>query len=347
MPVRAVSAALITATVVAPGRRPRHGAGDRGRDARPACSSAAAAARRSRPSQRALGIPADGVFGRQTRAAVRAFQAAQRARGRRRDRPDHARRARRRRASRVRRAVTMALQQALGVAADGEYGPITRAAVRSYQAAHGLEVDGVAGPQTLGALGPADRLHARRGRRRLGRRRHACIGAARAQIGKPYEWAGNGPASFDCSGPDASGRSARSGIALPRTTYGQVGMGAPVDRRRTSSRATSSSSTRTARGPSHVGIATSATTVISATSSAGVIEHTITGAVLGRALRRRRAASADPRAASAPARAQRAPVGGEQVELLLERGDAAVEVERRPSGRRTRGSAGERGDRAR
>ena len=34
-------------------------------------------------------------------------------------------------------------------------------------------------------------------------------------------------------------------------------------------------------GPSHVGIATSATTVISATSSAGVIEHTLTGPYWG------------------------------------------------------------------
>jgi hypothetical protein len=46
-----------------------------------------------------------------------------------------------------------ALQQALGVSADGIYGPQTRAAVRSFQRRNGLPVDGVAGPATLRALG--------------------------------------------------------------------------------------------------------------------------------------------------------------------------------------------------
>jgi hypothetical protein len=46
-----------------------------------------------------------------------------------------------------------ALQQKLGVKADGVYGPRTRAAVKRFQRAHGLTVDGVAGPQTLAALG--------------------------------------------------------------------------------------------------------------------------------------------------------------------------------------------------
>ena len=46
-----------------------------------------------------------------------------------------------------------ALQQKLGVSADGVYGPKTRSAVKRFQRAHGLAADGVAGPQTLAALG--------------------------------------------------------------------------------------------------------------------------------------------------------------------------------------------------
>jgi peptidoglycan hydrolase-like protein with peptidoglycan-binding domain len=46
-----------------------------------------------------------------------------------------------------------ALQQKLGVSADGVYGPKTRAAVKRFQRIHGLAADGVAGPQTLAALG--------------------------------------------------------------------------------------------------------------------------------------------------------------------------------------------------
>lgn len=45
------------------------------------------------------------------------------------------------------------LQRALGLTADGIYGPQTRRAVRRYQRAHGLAVDGIAGPATLAALG--------------------------------------------------------------------------------------------------------------------------------------------------------------------------------------------------
>jgi peptidoglycan hydrolase-like protein with peptidoglycan-binding domain len=50
------------------------------------------------------------------------------------------------------------LQEALGVQADGTFGPETDAAVRKAQARHGLAVDGVVGPETWSALGLKSRL---------------------------------------------------------------------------------------------------------------------------------------------------------------------------------------------
>jgi peptidoglycan hydrolase-like protein with peptidoglycan-binding domain len=44
------------------------------------------------------------------------------------------------------------LQQALGIAVDGVYGPQTEEAVRSFQSRHGLAADGIVGPATIGAL---------------------------------------------------------------------------------------------------------------------------------------------------------------------------------------------------
>ncbi len=46
-----------------------------------------------------------------------------------------------------------ALQRALGIAADGDFGVQTAGAVRHFQADRRLVVDGVVGPQTAGALG--------------------------------------------------------------------------------------------------------------------------------------------------------------------------------------------------
>lgn len=48
--------------------------------------------------------------------------------------------------------LVVGLQKALGVNADGIFGPQTEIAVRNYQAAHGLVVDGIVGPQTASKL---------------------------------------------------------------------------------------------------------------------------------------------------------------------------------------------------
>ena len=45
------------------------------------------------------------------------------------------------------------LQQALGIEADGDFGPGTERAVKEYQEKNGLAVDGIAGPDTFTAMG--------------------------------------------------------------------------------------------------------------------------------------------------------------------------------------------------
>jgi hypothetical protein len=45
------------------------------------------------------------------------------------------------------------IQEALGVSADGVFGPLTERAVKRFQRSKGLVADGVVGPQTRAALG--------------------------------------------------------------------------------------------------------------------------------------------------------------------------------------------------
>jgi peptidoglycan DL-endopeptidase CwlO len=188
---------------------------------------------------------------------------------------------------------TRAVQQKLGISADGVFGPQTRTAVRAYQRAHGLTVDGVVGPQTLGSLGlsgaSSDSTASTRtvsatadeasgtaqktsSTATTGSGVQAAVSAALSKVGAPYASGATGPSSFDCSGLTQWAMK-QAGISIPRTSFAQYGAGSAVSKGNIQAGDLVFFSTDGA-GASHVGIATSATTVVSATTH-GVTQHQI------------------------------------------------------------------------
>ena len=105
------------------------------------------------------------------------------------------------------------------------------------------------------------------------------VRAARTRIGSPYAMGATGPGAFDCSGL-TSYAFAQAGITLPRDSFGQFGVGRAVARDEIRSGDLVFFSTA-GPGASDVGIATGRRTVISATSSGGVMEHAIDDAYWG------------------------------------------------------------------
>lgn len=109
----------------------------------------------------------------------------------------------------MRGAPVKRLQEKLGIAADGVFGPGTEKALRDYQASAGLAADGIAGPDTFTAIGLGELVLLRVGTRgeavrklqsALGISADGKFGPATAKAVKDYQ-AANGLTADGIAGP--------------------------------------------------------------------------------------------------------------------------------------------------
>jgi cell wall-associated NlpC family hydrolase len=240
-----------------------------------------------RQLQAKLGVSADGQFGPRTDAAVRTFQRShglpvtglvgpltRAALG---DSPaapttqngDT-------NVSTVGASEVRAVQRRLGVTADGVLGPQTRAAIRAFKSSHGLPANGEPDTQTLSALGVAsttttsDDQTSGQAPPTTSSEAATAVQAALSKVGAPYGSAGTGPSSFDCSGL-VMWAFHQAGVSLPHSSFAQYGLGQSVSGDQIQAGDLVFFDTA-GGGASDVGIATSPTTAVSATTH-GVMTH--------------------------------------------------------------------------
>ena len=179
---------------------------------------------RVKKAQRWLGVRADGIFGKGTKRAVRAFQRrhgltadgvvgpATWAALRRAAHSGGSRRTSGVRGGSSKRGRVRLLQRRLGIAVDGIFGPGTQRAVKAFQRRHGLTADGIVGPATWRALGHASITTVLKRSRRGSPRRagglpirvRRIIAAGNRIASRPYKY-GGGHGQWEDSGYDCSG----------------------------------------------------------------------------------------------------------------------------------------------
>ncbi|MBO1756855.1 NlpC/P60 family protein [Allobranchiibius sp. CTAmp26] len=134
-------------------------------------------------------------------------------------------------------SLVAALQQKLGITADGDFGPHTLGSVQSFQSLHGITADGrgVVGPATWAALGgmpcglsltppgttaPVSGGSGSGAPTTTAAKLTQVVSIAKQYLGVPYVYGGSTPAGFDCSGLTQYSYS-HAGLTLPRTAAAQ------------------------------------------------------------------------------------------------------------------------------